>query len=110
MNHYFLLSNDCWRGRGGRWWSHHNASPALDASVIGPKDPCGNTAPRTPSLPNRLHSLDGWARLQFQNYPSRLLQGQIAGRPSVRVAKAKQQEDICGPRTDTMDSHQFRMR
>jgi hypothetical protein len=70
----------------------------------------GGAAQRAPRLRQRRHLFRGRARLEPKSDLDGFLYGEIAGRPGVAMAQAKQQIDIGGPRTDAVQCRQLVVR
>ena len=85
---------------------HRNGVALFDRPIIGPQQPRRHSAPRPPRLGQRDDFLRGRPRRQREGKPRGFLQGKIAGRPGIRMAKAEQQVDVGRPRPDAVDGAQ----
>ena len=98
-----------WRRlRPGR---HHQQAVALLArTIVGPQQPRRDRAPRPPGLGERAHFLGGRPGLQIQQQLGGFLQGEVAGRPGVRVSETGQKIDVGGPWADAVNGGERRVR
>src|ERR1700694_3862672 len=82
--------------------SRDHALALPDHPVIGPPQMRRGAAQRPPRFRQRRHLLCGRPRPQAEADFDGFLHGEIAGRPGVAVAEAKQEIDIGSPRTDAV--------
>ena len=92
------------------WPAMRGALALLGGAIIGPQHAGRRAAPRPPRLGERPHVAARRPRPQPEQQPRRLLQGEVAGRPGVRMTEAEQQVDVGRPGPDAVDGDQAPMR
>src|SRR5262249_57504906 len=82
---------------------HRRAIALLSRTIIGPEHAGCGPAPWAPSFGERPHLFRARARFEREQEPRRLLQGEIAGGPGVRMTETEQQIDVGGPGADAVN-------